>query len=301
MTALAPHEEPPVIIAEEIKVYCDVVFGYLDGHAPIRLLAESGTHGGWPVLEFPKASEVASRLIAVAAQAAARQQGVFVVPATVDVPGSAKAEDISQTGVILIDLDDGDIRAKRDHLVRHIGDPTLEIASGGQTSEGQAKLHLYWRLSEAATGEELQRICHLRGMMAETVGGDRSFRSAHQPIRVPGTIHGKHGHQAPVHLLKRREVEYHLGEIAERIEAMPMLPGMTRAISRTNSAKATQREGSCDAQDQGRCHGRSHSFRSTVKGHRPLAQEHSYGVRVPRRSMGRRLPAQRGHDRAPLG
>ena len=219
-------------MAEEIRVYCDVIFGYLDGHAPIRLLAESGTHGGPPVLEFPKISEVARRLIAVAAMAAERQQGVFVVPATVDKPGSAKAEDVRQTGVILIDLDAGDICAKRDHMARHIGTPTLEIASGGLTQEGQNKTHLYWRLSEAATGNDLQRVCHLRDMLAQAVGGDRSFRSAHQPIRVPGTIHGKHGRHAPVRLLQRRDVEYHLGDIAERIERMPPMAGMARDVDR---------------------------------------------------------------------
>lgn len=231
MTALAPHVHPPAIVPEAIEAYCDVVFGYLDGHAPIRLLTESGTHGDRPVLEFPKTIEVAKQLIAVAAQAADRQQGVFVVPATVDVPGSAKVEDIRQTGVILIDLDDGDIRAKREHLARHVGIPTLVIASGGLTSAGQTKLHLYWRLSEPATGDDLQRVCRLRGMLAETVGGDRSFRSAHQPIRVPGTIHGKQGRKAPVRVLEQCKVEYHLDEIAERIEAMPAPPGMTHEVN----------------------------------------------------------------------
>lgn len=231
MAALIPQVQPHAIVPEMIEAHCDVVFGNLDGYAPIRLLAESGTSGGPPVLEFPESSEVACRLIAVAAQAATRQQGVFVVPATVDVPGSAKVKDIRQTGVILVDLDDGDIRAKRDHLARHIGEPTLEIASGGVTTEGQSKLHLYWRLSEPATGEDLRRVFHLRGILAETVGGDRSFRSAHQPIRVPGTIHGKHGHQAPVRLLERRELEFHLCEIGERIEAMPPISGMASARS----------------------------------------------------------------------
>ncbi|MCO5156689.1 MAG: hypothetical protein M9945_08025 [Aquamicrobium sp.] len=71
---------------------------------------------------------------------------LFVAPGTVSAPGDAKAESIVQTQVVLVDLDNGDIGAKRDHLVQHLGCPTLEVASGGVTAEGQRKLHLYWRL-----------------------------------------------------------------------------------------------------------------------------------------------------------
>lgn len=230
MADLVPHKDPPAVQPEVIQAYCDAVFGYLDGLVPIRLIAESGTTGGKVVQEFPETSRVADRLASISARAAGQQKGVFLVPATVATLGSAKSADIRQTGVILIDIDTGDIQAKRDHLVRHIGEATMEVASGGKTDTGQAKRHLYWRLSEAAVEDDLHRVCELRGVLAEKVGGDRSFKSSHQPIRVPGTIHGKNGHQAPVCLLEHRDLEYHLDDIAERIEAMPALPGLGSAI-----------------------------------------------------------------------
>lgn len=223
---LFPEIDPKVIGA-----FCSVVFSYLDGLVPIRLLAEKGTTNTKPVFEFPKIKAAAARLAAQAELAATTGRGTFIVPGVVVKSGSAKAADICQTGVILIDLDDGDIQCKRDHLAGHVGQPTLEIASGGVTSGGQPKLHLYWRLSEAAGGKDLQRVAHLRAMLSEKVGGDDSFKSLHQPIRVPGTIHGKFGQRAPVRLLEHRAIEYHLEDIAERIITMPALPGAILRIA----------------------------------------------------------------------
>ena len=57
--------------------------------------------------------------------------------------------------MIVVDLDEGDIAAKRDHLIEHVGAPTLEVASGGVTAAGEPKLHLYWRLAEPARGADL--------------------------------------------------------------------------------------------------------------------------------------------------
>ncbi|MEJ8570764.1 phage/plasmid primase, P4 family [Microbaculum marinum] len=137
-----------------------------------------------------------------------------------------------QTGVILVDLDHGDIAAKRDHLVRHLGHPSLEVASGGITDDGQAKRHLYWRLIEAASGEDVVRVAALRGLLAARVDGDPAFRSGHQPIRVAGTIHGKGGRRASVRILAQGAHEYELGELAEIIAGMPPMPGLPGPLER---------------------------------------------------------------------
>ena len=66
--------------------------------------------------------------------------------------------------------------------------------------------------------------------MAGKVGGDPHFRSAHQPIRVPGTVYRKGGAERVVairHHDPRREVG--LAEFAEAVAAMPFLPGQERA------------------------------------------------------------------------
>ena len=137
--------------------------------------------------------ELAAKTLVQAEWAADAGMALYAVPGTVATPGEARAEDVAQTQVVLIDLDHGDIGAKRAHLVRHLGEPSLEVASGGVTAEGQAKLHLYWRLTEPAEGEDIARVCRLRHMIAVKAGGDPSFRSAHQPIRVAGSVYRKNG------------------------------------------------------------------------------------------------------------
>ena len=76
------------------------------------------------------------------------------MPGVVATPGPAKAEDIFASGVLLVDLDEGHIPAKQAHLVRHIGPPSLVVASGGRSGDGHDKLHLFWRLTEADLGIE---------------------------------------------------------------------------------------------------------------------------------------------------
>ncbi len=213
------------IDAVAIRTYCQTVFGYLDGLVPVRYLAEKGTPSQAPAQAFVEPGALAEQLIAAAKKAADTSRAVFVVPATVRKAGSARADDIHQTGVVLVDLDSGDIAAARAQLTRHLGRPTLEIASGGVTVEGQQKLHLYWRLTEAAKDDDLRRVAEIRGALADKAGGDPSFRSLHQPVRVAGTIHGKHEQKAPVRLIANNAIEYDLDELSEAIANMPHLAG----------------------------------------------------------------------------
>src|SRR5690606_39848919 len=125
--------------------------------------------------------------------------------------------DVLQMQAIVVDLDAGDIPAKLDHVTRHLGTPTLIIESGGRTPEGAAKLHVWWKLTEPAEGDDLATLCRLRGEIAVKVGGDTHFRSAHQPIRVPGTVYHKHGHQRPVPLREPRAVEVAPEASAEKV------------------------------------------------------------------------------------
>jgi hypothetical protein len=133
----------------------------------------------------------------------------------------ARAEDVAASGALLIDLDAGAIATKRDHLARHIGPASMIVASGGRTETGQEKLHLYWRLSKAAVGNDLDVLVGQRAAIARKVGGDMSFASAHQPIRVAGTIHGKQGRLTPVRILETSSLEYELSDLVQRVEEMP--------------------------------------------------------------------------------
>ncbi len=218
-----PATPDPAMIA----VYAQTVFGYCEGWVPVRAVPEGGSPDQPPHTPFLEADgDLAAKLAMQAAWAAEAGMALFVIPGTVAAPGEAKAEDVVQTQVVLVDLDQGDIAAKRDHLVRHLGVPSLEVASGGVTAEGQRKLHLYWKLSEPAEGQDIATVCRLRHAMAAKVGGDLSFRSAHQPIRMAGTIHGKAGVDRLVEILAVTPTEQELSDLTAAVMAMPPLDGI---------------------------------------------------------------------------
>jgi hypothetical protein len=229
-----PWEEPDAVAINHgaIATFLEVVFGYCDGLIPVRGFVDQGQgidsrpHNAWIAAD----RHAAESLGTFASWAAREGTAVYVIPGTVAESGQARAEHVLQMQAAVVDLDTGDVEAKLGHLIQHLGSPTLLVESGGRTVEGAAKLHAWWRLTEPAEGADVARLCTLRGEMAEKVGGDPHFRSAHQPIRVPGTIYRKGGVERVVtirHHDPRREVD--LGEFADAVMAMPFLPGQERA------------------------------------------------------------------------
>ena len=177
-----------------IEAFSKFLFGYCDGWVAVREFAEKGTASRPPSLPFLRADfDLGTKLVAEATSTAKAGLALFVVPGTVSGRGKAKANDVVAMQTVLVDLDHGDVQAIRDHLTQHLGPPSLEVASGGVTEQGQEKLHLYWKLTEPAVGTDIPAVCKLRSAIAAKVGGDPSFGSAHQPIRVPGSIYRKGG------------------------------------------------------------------------------------------------------------
>jgi predicted transposase YbfD/YdcC len=136
-------------------------------------------------------SETPGKMETFANWASKEGAAVYVIPGTVAEAGHAKAADVLQMQALVVDLDTGDIAAKRAHLEAHLGAPTMVVQSGGITPEGQQKCHIWWKLTEPAEGSDVARACRLRGDIAAKVGGDMHFRSAHQPIRVAGSVYYK--------------------------------------------------------------------------------------------------------------
>ena len=228
MTARAPEpwqflRPDPVMIAR----FAETVFGYTDGHVPVRMLREKGhaPAAAWSETLAADAG-LGAHLTRLAERAVGDQRALYVVPATLSEPGRATASNIAQTAVLPVDLDTGDIAAKCDHLIRHLGPPTLIVASGGITEAGEDRLHLYWRLTEAACGDDLARVSHLRKEIARKVGGDPAFASLHQPIRVAGSVNLKIGHPALARITGGSERDHDLEEIALAVDAMPVLAGI---------------------------------------------------------------------------
>jgi hypothetical protein len=227
----APLQEDPFGIepdTEQLGIFLDVVFGYCEGLIPVRGFVDKGQgRDGKPNNIWIDADGTAfDKLKTFATWAWREGAALYVIPGTVAAQGQARAHEVLQMQAVVVDLDAGDIIAKLTHLVRHLGTPTLVVESGGRTPEGGLKLHVWWKLTEAASGEDLATLCRLRGDIAMKVGGDTHFRSAHQPIRVAGSVYHKGGFQRLVQIREHNAIEVDLADFGERVAAMPFIPGM---------------------------------------------------------------------------
>ena len=226
----APQEDPFGIEpdADQLATFLDVVFGYCEGLIPVRGFVDKGQgRDGRPNNIWIEADASAfDKLKTFATWAWREGAALYVIPGTVEAQGQARAPEVLQMQALVVDLDAGDIPAKLAHLVRHLGTPTLIVESGGRTPEGATKLHVWWKLTEAVSDEDLATLCRLRGEIALKVGGDTHFRSAHQPIRVAGSVYHKGGFQRLVQIRDHHQVEVELAEFAEQVAAMPALPGV---------------------------------------------------------------------------
>ena len=217
---------------EQIAQFMEVVFGYCDGLIPVRSFIDKGQgidgrpHNIW----IEAAAGVAGKMATFATWASREGAAVYVIPGTVAAPGQAKAAEILQMQTVVVDIDAGDIAAKRAHLERHLGPPSMVVESGGTTAEGQRKAHVWWKLTEPAEGDNLRRLCRLRADIAAKVGGDLHFRSAHQPIRVAGSVYYKNNLKTLVRIVALNAThERDLDEFIEAVADMPPTPGISLA------------------------------------------------------------------------
>ena len=214
----------------QIAQFMEVVFGYCDGLIPVRSFIDKGQgfdgrpHNIW----IDAGDNVTDKMATFANWAAREGAAVYVIPGTVGAPGQAKAGDILQMQAVVVDIDTGDIAAKRAHLERHLGSPTMVVESGGVTPEGQRKAHVWWKLTEPAEGSDIARVTRIRGDIAAKVGGDMHFRSAHQPIRVAGSVYYKNNLKTQVRIVAlNADRERDLGEFTEAVTDMPPAPGVS--------------------------------------------------------------------------
>ena len=156
----------------------------------------------------------------------------FFVPATIKdaavISGDVTLDKIAGFTSIVLDLDCGDVDAKVAYVSNALGTPSMIVASGGKTDEGQAKRHLWYMLNEET--DAVERVAFLRKLLATKVGGDQSFGRATQVIRIAGSVHAKNGVQSSVELLECNDNEYSLDDMAETIEAMQPMPGLPAPV-----------------------------------------------------------------------
>ena len=223
----SPNPDQLVPDRNAIATHLSVLFDGMEGYAAVRLFSEKGTPSRPPKTPFIRiGANLVDQVGRYADEALRAGVGLFVVPGVVDAPGKATASDVSATAVVLVDLDEGDIDAKAAHLAQHLGAPTLDVLSGGRTEEGACKRHLYWRLTAVARGEQLAEVCRLRSLLASLVGADPAFGSAHQPVRIAGSVHGKHGILSRVAIRDINANRYDLSSLIELAGKLPPFPGL---------------------------------------------------------------------------
>lgn len=123
-----------------IETFSKVLFEYCDGWVAVREFPEKGNASQAPCTPFFRADKNLARKIASEAQRAATSGlALYVVPGTVSAQGKAKADDVVAMQTVLVDLDHGDVRSKRDYLAEHLGPPSFEVISGGTTEQGQER------------------------------------------------------------------------------------------------------------------------------------------------------------------
>lgn len=149
----------------------------------------------------------------------------FIVPAAMDKSifddGKGTEDRVKLFTTVLVDLDKGDTDGALAWLTKYIGEPTMEVLSGGITETGQFKRHIYWALKEPTA--EVAKVALVRGMIASKVGGDPSFKRIAQVVRIPGTVYAKGGVAKTCTIDKHRaHVEMELSDLVERANDMPL-------------------------------------------------------------------------------
>ena len=138
----AAEMQPPSPVAPDaamVAAYAETVFGYCDGWVAVRALAEKGGPDRAPHTPFMAADrELPAKLVVQAHWAAGAGMALYVIPGAVAAPGEARAEHVVQMQTVLVDLDHGDIGAKREHLRQHLVPPPLRSPPVGLQKRASA-------------------------------------------------------------------------------------------------------------------------------------------------------------------
>jgi len=209
---------------EAIEVYLKTVYGYCEGYIPIRMFMEKGATGNqYQQLHWIPTSNLEGmmqQLKPLVERGRNFKMGVYVIPGTTTERNQGKASDIINYPCFIVDIDSGDIEGTKNYIIAQLGQPTLEVYSGGKTEDNSYKRHLYWKLTEAATGTDIKRLTSAQKLAAQKIGADPSFGSPHQPIRLPGSVHQKNNKASQVRIASFSKMEYDIEEIIEKIQPL---------------------------------------------------------------------------------
>lgn len=224
-----------------IETFMNVLFSRSEGYIALRSFAEKGSKQSIPPTHEWLDSDTyyIDKAYEFTKEVAKERTGCYVIPGTVDERGRAKATDVVEMQTLLIDIDEGDTEEKLRILTAALDKPTLIVESGGITSDGHRRLHVYWQLLKPASGDDLKTLLELRYKIALAVGGDVSFKSAHQPIRIAGSVYYKNGQCRLVKIRKYEPYEYDLSWLVGCAESLPDAPIVESLKANSSGNKAT--------------------------------------------------------------
>lgn len=181
------------------------------------------------LLEFPD-EQLADRAVTAARLWGQHHVATFLVPCVLrEARGTSQSVELFTA--LVVDLDTGDTRAKSAWLDQHLGPPTMVVASGGTTDQGTPKLHVYYVLEEPEA--DIAAVVEARHQLALKAGGDLQFGRgtpdnpygrAHQPIRIPGSVHAKSGNARASRLVWSDGPAYDFAALSHAIREAPRGP-----------------------------------------------------------------------------
>lgn len=215
-----------------IARFMGALFGNVDWNGEVVSLLGIGEKDTDREGSFRERKFVTAGAVAEVAKHAKRwaehHAAAFLVPCVVSpsavIAGDVTLERIVAMTAIILDLDSGDVPAKQAFVTARLGLPSIVVRSGGKTEEGHEKRHLYWIFNEPEA--EVEQVAAIRKLLAIKSGGDPSFGRATQVIRIPGTVHAKHGHAALCELIECNGRDYNFAELAEVVAEMAPMEGL---------------------------------------------------------------------------
>lgn len=236
---------PRLVVARgDIENYLDMLFGYVDfaGEQQGCIVARGVGEKGTPQEGVFRENEgirgdlgrefIIEKIVGAAERWANHRIASFIIPAVMDLSclekGKAGDEATKWFTTLVVDIDKGDTDEKLKHAIRHLGQPSMVVGSGGTTDTGHPKRHLYWRLQEPS--DKIELIAKSRKTLALKLGGDTSFGRMPQVIRIPGSIYGKNNVTKLCTIEARSLSEYDLEELLIAIDDMPYAPGVEEHV-----------------------------------------------------------------------
>jgi hypothetical protein len=183
---------------KQIETFVDALFRYATPGSYVSL--RSFTDADKPFSITPVRLTEGHVLIDAACNEAARaanapQEVVFYPPVATFSGRDAKRVNVVDGVALSVELD-AHPQAARRRLEELLGPATVVVASGGfwvdaATGQSDPKLHMHYRLSRPARGDERELLGKARRLATEIVGGDTSNIPISHPIRWPGSWHRK--------------------------------------------------------------------------------------------------------------